>query len=161
MFYILQILKIVATRLKKLDRHAMFYMAAAVSDFYVPWNKMVLSAGQLATCTHRTSNRLSRESVCYQLLQSTEKYHMLRQFSYIESAPPVCNEARSLEYITHQSYVTKLECCVIPFPQEEHKIQSGAGPLAMELAQVPKMLPILRKHWAPSAFCVSFKVCNP
>ncbi|BFI30610.1 phosphopantothenate---cysteine ligase (ATP) [Marchantia polymorpha subsp. ruderalis] len=81
LFEYLQILKIVATRLKKLDRHAMFYMAAAVSDFYVPWNKM-----------------------------------------------------------------------------EEHKIQSGAGPLAIELAQVPKMLPILRKHWAPSAFCVSFKL---
>ncbi|KAL2634562.1 hypothetical protein R1flu_006041 [Riccia fluitans] len=81
LFEYLQILRIVASKLKKLERHAMFYMAAAVSDFYVPWNKM-----------------------------------------------------------------------------EEHKIQSGVGPLAMELAQVPKMLPILRKFWAPNAFCVSFKL---
>lgn len=42
--------------------------------------------------------------------------------------------------------------------QVEHKIQSGAGPMAMELAQVPKMLMLLRHLWAPMAFCVSFKV---
>ena len=41
----------------------------------------------------------------------------------------------------------------------EHKIQSGIGPMAMELAQVPKMLMLLRHVWAPEAFCVSFKVC--
>ncbi|KAL3693370.1 hypothetical protein R1sor_007021 [Riccia sorocarpa] len=81
LFEYLQILRILALKLKRLERHAMFYMAAAVSDFYVPWNKM-----------------------------------------------------------------------------EEHKIQSGVGPLAMELAQVPKMLPVLRKFWAPNAFCVSFKL---
>jgi len=28
----------------------------------------------------------------------------------------------------------------------------------MRLAQVPKMLSVLRKDWAPLAFCVSFKV---
>jgi hypothetical protein len=43
--------------------------------------------------------------------------------------------------------------------QVEHKIQSGVGPMAMELAQVPKMLMLLRHIWAPEAFCVSFKVC--
>lgn len=59
----------------------MFYLAAAVSDFYVPWQSMV-----------------------------------------------------------------------------EHKIQSGVGPMAMELAQVPKMLMLLRHLWAPEAFCVSFKL---
>lgn len=42
--------------------------------------------------------------------------------------------------------------------QAEHKIQSGSGPLDMRLVQVPKMLAVLRKEWAPSAFCVSFKV---
>ncbi|CAM6097822.1 unnamed protein product [Calypogeia fissa] len=81
LFEYLQILEIVAERMKSLGRHAMFYLAAAVSDFYVPWETM-----------------------------------------------------------------------------EEHKIQSSSGPLAMELAQVPKMLPILRKHWVPEAFCVSFKL---
>lgn len=42
--------------------------------------------------------------------------------------------------------------------QAEHKIQSAAGPLDMRLAQVPKMLSMLRKDWAPLAFCISFKV---
>ena len=40
----------------------------------------------------------------------------------------------------------------------EHKIQSSGGPLAMDLARVPKMLSTLRHHWAPQAFVVSFKV---
>lgn len=42
--------------------------------------------------------------------------------------------------------------------QAEHKIQSASGPLNMQLAQVPKMLSVLRRDWAPSAFCISFKV---
>ena len=42
--------------------------------------------------------------------------------------------------------------------QTEHKIQSGSGPLDMRLAQAPEMLSLLRHDWAPSAFCVSFKV---
>lgn len=42
--------------------------------------------------------------------------------------------------------------------QAEHKIQSASGPLDMQLNQVPKMLLVLRKDWAPMAFCISFKV---
>ncbi|XP_024532505.1 phosphopantothenate--cysteine ligase 2 isoform X2 [Selaginella moellendorffii] len=67
--------------MKPVGRHAMFYFAAAVSDFYVPWNSMM-----------------------------------------------------------------------------EHKIQSDDGSMTMQLAPVPKMLGLLRKHWAPEAFCVSFKL---
>ncbi|MQM02422.1 hypothetical protein Taro_035193 [Colocasia esculenta] len=40
----------------------------------------------------------------------------------------------------------------------EHKIQSAGGPLDMRLAPVPKMLSLLRKEWAPTAFCISFKL---
>lgn len=39
-----------------------------------------------------------------------------------------------------------------------HKIQSASGPLNMRLAQVPKMLTVLRTNWAPMAFFISFKV---
>ena len=42
--------------------------------------------------------------------------------------------------------------------QAEHKIQTASGPLDMCLAQVPKMLSVLRKDWAPLAFYISFKV---
>ncbi|KAI3442732.1 DFP domain-containing protein [Psidium guajava] len=71
----------VATSLRGLGPHAMFYLAAAVSDFYVPWKSMA-----------------------------------------------------------------------------EHKIQSGSGPLDMSLVQAPKMLAVLRKEWAPFAYCISFKL---
>lgn len=81
LFEYLQILRLLSTSMESLGPRAMFYLAAAVSDFYVPWAAMV-----------------------------------------------------------------------------EHKIQSGAGPLAMELARVPKMLPLLRRVWAPQAFAVSFKL---
>ncbi|KAL6965136.1 Phosphopantothenate--cysteine ligase 2 [Sarracenia purpurea var. burkii] len=80
-FEYLQILQLIAKSMKNLGTRAMFYLAAAVSDFYVPWKSMV-----------------------------------------------------------------------------EHKIQSGSGPLDMSLVQVPKMLSVLRKDWAPMAFCISFKL---
>ncbi|CAL5348706.1 unnamed protein product [Camellia sinensis] len=80
-FEYLQILQLIAMSMKNLGTHAMFYLAAAVSDFYVPWKSMV-----------------------------------------------------------------------------EHKIQSSSGPLDMRLVQVPKMLSVLRKDWAPVAFCISFKL---
>ncbi|CAH9111764.1 unnamed protein product, partial [Cuscuta europaea] len=40
----------------------------------------------------------------------------------------------------------------------DHKIQSGAGPLDMQLDQVPRMLSLLSSEWAPLAFCLSFKL---
>ncbi|KAK5841912.1 phosphopantothenate--cysteine ligase 2 [Gossypium arboreum] len=40
-FEYLQMLKIIASAMRTLGPHAMFYLAAAVSDFYVPWKSMV------------------------------------------------------------------------------------------------------------------------
>ncbi|TXG52887.1 hypothetical protein EZV62_022056 [Acer yangbiense] len=80
-FEYLQILQMIAVTTRSLGPHAMFYLAAAVSDFYVPWESMV-----------------------------------------------------------------------------EHKIQSASGPLDIRLVQVPKMLSVLRKKWAPMAFFISFKL---
>ncbi|KAL6634102.1 hypothetical protein ACP70R_026773 [Stipagrostis hirtigluma subsp. patula] len=39
-FEYLQLLKMVATSMSSVGRHGMFYLAAAVSDFYVPWDSM-------------------------------------------------------------------------------------------------------------------------
>ncbi|KDO43119.1 hypothetical protein CISIN_1g021381mg [Citrus sinensis] len=80
-FEYLQMLQMIAVSSRSLGPCSMFYLAAAVSDFYVPWKSMA-----------------------------------------------------------------------------EHKIQSGSGPLDMQLLQVPKMLSVLRKEWAPMAFCISFKL---
>ncbi|GAV59311.1 DFP domain-containing protein [Cephalotus follicularis] len=80
-FEYLQMLQMTALSLSSLGPHAMFYLAAAVSDFYVPWKSMA-----------------------------------------------------------------------------EHKIQSGSGHLDIRLVQVPKLLSVLRKEWAPMAFCISFKL---
>uniref|UniRef100_A0A803PBB3 DNA/pantothenate metabolism flavoprotein C-terminal domain-containing protein n=1 Tax=Cannabis sativa TaxID=3483 RepID=A0A803PBB3_CANSA len=80
-FEYLQMLRMIAISFNKHGPNAMFYLAAAVSDFYVPWQTMA-----------------------------------------------------------------------------EHKIESASGPLNMQLAQVPKMLPVLRQHWAPKAFLISFKL---
>lgn len=80
-FEYLQILHLIAIPMRILGPRAMFYLAAAVSDFYVPWESMAV-----------------------------------------------------------------------------HKIQSASGPLDMRLVQVPKMLLVLTKEWAPMAFCISFKL---
>ncbi|KAA8538015.1 hypothetical protein F0562_027405 [Nyssa sinensis] len=39
-FEYLQILQLIALSMRSLGAHAMFYLAAAVSDFYVPWESM-------------------------------------------------------------------------------------------------------------------------
>ncbi|XP_074330624.1 phosphopantothenate--cysteine ligase 2-like isoform X2 [Apium graveolens] len=80
-FEYLQVLQLIAISMKNLGPYAMYYLAAAVSDFYVPWESMAI-----------------------------------------------------------------------------HKIQSASGPLDMRLAQVPKMLLVLRNDWAPKAFFISFKL---
>ncbi|KAL1367371.1 phosphopantothenate--cysteine ligase 2 [Arachis hypogaea] len=80
-FEYLQMLQIISKPMKDIGPRAMFYLAAAVSDFYVPWKDMV-----------------------------------------------------------------------------EHKIQSGSHILDVKLVPVPKMLSVLRKDWAPLAFCISFKL---
>ena len=38
---IVQTLRIIAEQLRPLGRRAAFYLAAAVSDFYIPWPQMV------------------------------------------------------------------------------------------------------------------------
>ncbi|KAK2357706.1 Phosphopantothenate--cysteine ligase 2 [Trifolium repens] len=80
-FEYLQMLQIIGISMRCIGQRAMFYLAAAVSDYYVPWKDMV-----------------------------------------------------------------------------EHKIQSGSHLLDVKLVQVPKMLSVLRKDWAPLAFCISFKL---
>ncbi|KAK9128717.1 hypothetical protein Syun_017514 [Stephania yunnanensis] len=80
-FDYLQMLQLIALSMKSLGPLGSFYLAAAVSDFYVPWESMA-----------------------------------------------------------------------------EHKIQSTSGPLDLRLAQVPKMLKVIRDEWAPMAFCISFKL---
>ena len=39
----MQMLRILALALKPYGRQAMFYLAAAVSDFYIPWSHLVSS----------------------------------------------------------------------------------------------------------------------
>ncbi|CAI5493023.1 unnamed protein product, partial [Closterium sp. Naga37s-1] len=81
LFQYLQLLRLVAEALNPIGPRGMVYLAAAVSDFFVPWPSMV-----------------------------------------------------------------------------EHKIQSGAGPLDIHLARVPKMIPLLRSLWCPATLLVSFKL---
>ncbi|XP_054817915.1 phosphopantothenate--cysteine ligase 2-like isoform X2 [Prosopis cineraria] len=80
-FEYLQMLQMTAMSMRCLGPRGMFYLSAAVSDYYVPWKDMV-----------------------------------------------------------------------------EHKIQSGSHLLDVKLVQVPKMLLVLGEEWAPSAFCISFKL---
>lgn len=39
--YAVQILQLIASSMSSLGSNALFYLAAAVSDFYVPWESMV------------------------------------------------------------------------------------------------------------------------
>ncbi|KAF5739709.1 phosphopantothenate--cysteine ligase 2-like [Tripterygium wilfordii] len=48
-FEYLQLLKMISQSLKDLGPYAVFYLAAAVSDFYVPWNSMAVHKIQSAS----------------------------------------------------------------------------------------------------------------
>ncbi|KAI7749274.1 hypothetical protein M8C21_009286 [Ambrosia artemisiifolia] len=74
-------------------------------------------------------------------------------------AEAVKNAIRGHRDAVTGGYLLKLPFTTIfEYLQAVHKIQSASGPLDMRLAQVPKMLAVLRKEWAPTAFCVSFKL---
>jgi len=40
----------------------------------------------------------------------------------------------------------------------EHKIQSSSGPLNLNLAVVPKVIPVLKSNWCPHGMIVTFKL---
>jgi len=80
-FEYMLLLNVTAMQLGAFGKNALFYLAAAVSDFYVPWDKL-----------------------------------------------------------------------------SDHKIQSGSGPLQLQLEQVPKVLGVLRNVWVTDAFLCGFKL---
>ncbi|CAL5418493.1 unnamed protein product [Camellia sinensis] len=109
-FDYLQILQLIAMSMRNLETHTMFCLAAAASNFYVPWNSMNLVLDIFWWRFMKT---------CYSCLERKE----------------VDNSCREVE----------------------HKLQSGSGPLDMQLVQVPKTFSVLRNDWAPMAFFISFK----
>ncbi|PHU00925.1 Phosphopantothenate--cysteine ligase 2 [Capsicum chinense] len=121
-FEYLQILQLIAVSLRSLGLSAMFYLAAAVSDFYVPWESM------------STSVNFCHSSFCFRP-------------SFV-----------SLPKNDRNTTMTSAPKSQASYGRTIHKIQSGSGPLDMRLAQVPKMLYVLRNEWAPLAFCISFKL---
>ncbi|CAL5349440.1 unnamed protein product [Camellia sinensis] len=110
-FDYLQILQLIAMSMRNLETHTMFCLAAAASNFYVPWNSMNLVLDIFWWRFMKT---------CYSCLERKE----------------VDNSCREVE----------------------HKLQSGSGPLDMQLVQAPKTFSVLRNDWAPMAFFISFKL---
>lgn len=103
----LHFLRIVCQAINGHGERAMLFLAAAVSDFYIPTTEMVCAAlsGRGAAARKPTPH----------------------------SPTPTPS-------------------------QPEHKIQSSDGAIRIRLRQVPKMLGLVRKEWAPTALCIGFKL---
>ncbi|KAH9679785.1 phosphopantothenate--cysteine ligase 1 [Citrus sinensis] len=121
----IRMLQMIAVSSRSLGPCSMFYLAAAVSDFYVPWKSMVPNVPQVYLNWSIGAWKLNFRRVFLNQLGNKK---------------------------------VKLGQTILRLLDAEHKIQSGSGPLDMQLLQVPKMLSVLRKEWAPMAFCISFKL---
>ncbi|XP_052189207.1 phosphopantothenate--cysteine ligase 1-like isoform X2 [Diospyros lotus] len=110
---------------------------------------------------------LYRRGTCQPFCQSLPEDPLLECFEVKESNVQACqshSEEIKRAIGEHCDALKRGLLLKVPFTtifeylQEEHKIQSASGPLDMHLVQVPKMLSVLRREWAPMAFCISFKL---
>ncbi|KAJ3077275.1 hypothetical protein HDU98_004237 [Podochytrium sp. JEL0797] len=105
------------------------------------------------------------------MLSVLEKYNTVKQQHLLETIPFVdvseylflLHEISTLLQPLESRAMLYLAAAVsdfyIPLSKlTHHKIQSGDGPLHIELDQVPKVLAPLVKEWAPRAFVISFKL---
>jgi hypothetical protein len=178
----------IAETLQPVGAYAMFYLAAAVSDFYQPWSQLVRA---LEMCppplnapmsSYAQRSPLIPRSCRRKTLAARESPTRIR--THVQSKPQRCCE-------THLPWVPTAHCVCSSLSrtgsallqalnlkrahteqagaQPEHKIQSrdlrsgnmsdaASTGMTVKLAPVPKMLGLLRKAWAPLAFHVSFKL---
>lgn len=122
------LLRDVSREMQLLGRDGLYYLAAAVSDFFVPRTKTV-SAGKQGL-SKELGPRESKRAGCVQ-----------------------CHRSERLAQWTKPAAADTSLCA-----QPQHKIQSGKGSLMIEMDQVPKVLKPMVEQWAPEGFVVSFKV---
>ncbi|KAL7207414.1 hypothetical protein ACSBR1_029381 [Camellia fascicularis] len=80
-------------------------------------------------------------------------------FDYLQILQLIAMSMRNLETHTMFYLATAASDFYVPWnSMVEHKLQSGSGPLDMQLVQVPKTFSVLRNDWAPMAFFISFKL---
>ncbi|KAL7175105.1 hypothetical protein ACSBR2_028832 [Camellia fascicularis] len=80
-------------------------------------------------------------------------------FDYLQILQLIAMSMRNLETHTMFYLATAASDFYVPWnSMVEHKLQSGSGPLDMQLVQVPKMFSVLRNDWAPMSFFISFKL---
>jgi hypothetical protein len=158
-----QYLRAVARAAAPFGGDCMFYLAAAVSDFYIPWASLVgprPALGHDLPCqqaeragTPQSRQRVAPRQHCRQLEGLPRAAGVPRPAPYPGSpAAPHAGPAPAAASRLSPPWPPS------PAPQAEHKIQSADGPLALNLSKVPKMLGVLRHVWAPGAFVVSFKL---
>ncbi|KAH8250037.1 hypothetical protein KR026_004188 [Drosophila bipectinata] len=117
------------------EERAVLYLAAAVSDFYIPEDMMLLF--------------LLR---CGSFCRPVEPYHSLNWVIEKLLSDPILNFNKS--YHSQDTPVEDDQPGVAP----THKMQSGDGAPTISLQLVPKMLAPLASLWVPHAFVVSFKL---
>ncbi|XP_028056065.1 phosphopantothenate--cysteine ligase 2-like isoform X2 [Camellia sinensis] len=113
-FEYLQILQLIAMSMRNLQTRAMFYLAAAASDFYVPWKSMLetdsnilLQKADMALKKYKmhvvVANELSTRKEKVVVVTSSEKISVLRDST--EADADIENPLIKLLVEKHSSYV--------------------------------------------------------
>ncbi|KAI8015401.1 Phosphopantothenate--cysteine ligase 2 [Camellia lanceoleosa] len=113
-FEYLQILQLIAMSMRNLQTRAMFYLAAAASDFYVPWKSMLetdsnilLQKADMALKKYKmhvvVANELSTRKEKVVVVTSSEKISVLRDST--EADADIENPLIKLLVEKHSSYI--------------------------------------------------------
>eukprot|EP00262_Sarcandra_glabra_P007428 TRINITY_DN20235_c0_g1_i1.p1 TRINITY_DN20235_c0_g1~~TRINITY_DN20235_c0_g1_i1.p1 ORF type:complete len:296 (+),score=43.97 TRINITY_DN20235_c0_g1_i1:107-994(+) len=137
-----------------IDNFSSGHRGATSTEYFVKAGYAVIFLHRRGTCQPYCRS-LPEDSLveCFELTENS--IVQVRQ-SYADAVKTAIRENHSG---MEKAHLLKLPFTTIfEYLQAEHKIQSAAGSLDMQLAPVPKMLSVLRKEWAPIAFCISFKL---
>ncbi|KAH8292307.1 hypothetical protein KR054_008263 [Drosophila jambulina] len=117
------------------EQRAVLYLAAAVSDFYIPEDMM----GEQERQVGEEQREKAFKCIKCPLVATTFEYELLL-------------------FECFKDFIRPGKGNVQPGVAPTHKMQSGDGAPTISLQLVPKMLAPLASLWVPHAFVVSFKL---
>ncbi len=163
----LTLLQVCAEELKALGPLAMFYLAAAVSDFFIPFNELPVHKIQ-STPSADTSVVNNSKANTATPASSKQKKSSITGVSVVkDSASTPATPPRRSSNVFSPSVLQVITGAISPkkSPPKRQANQSKNSTnvdtndfITLKLYHVPKKLGDLKSLWAPSAFVVSFKL---
>ena len=163
------LLKVLAEELKALGPLAMFYLAAAVSDFFIPFNELPVHKIQSTPTSDTSIANNNKASTTTPATSNKQRRSSITGVSVVkESTPTPATPPRRSSSVFSPSVLQVITGAISPKkspPKRQVANQSKNSTnvdtndfITLKLYHVPKKLGDLKSLWAPSAFVVSFKL---